>query len=110
MRRNSLKPVEIAARIGVKAPYISMLIHRKRQPSEQFLRSFETLEREFEDPFLAACAEILTSGNDSAAEWFTQSIYSALARIDDRQAKRLRDIEPAYHKQRRGRTRLRDAG
>lgn len=105
-----MKPGEIAARIGVKPPYISMLINRKRQPSEQFLRSFENLEREFEDPFLAACSEILTSGNDSAAEWFTQSVYSALANINERQANRLRDIEPAYHKQRKGRKRFRDAG
>lgn len=38
------------------------------------------------------------------------NIYSVLRNIDEREAQRLKDLEPAYHEKRRGKKRSRDAG
>lgn len=106
-----MKGAELGRRLGVTGQRISQLLHEKgEEPSRQLLLAFDKLERELDDPFLSACAEILGSDDDRIVEGFTINIYSILRNIDDRQAQHLRDLEASYHEKRRARKRSSDVG
>ena len=62
MKLHNMSGAELGRRLGVSGQRISQLLHESgKTPSRQLLLAFERLERELDDPFLAACVAILES-------------------------------------------------
>ncbi len=113
MKLHGFKKAEVGRRLGVSGQYISMLLSGKSNPSNQLVLALDRLEQQLDDPFLAACTQILNSDNERVVEGFTMNIYSVLGNIDQKEAKRLKEIEEDYLEERRAKRRtskISDAG